>query len=44
MQNGKPVAGLGVAEHRDNDLSLQHTRNKDPMNRKRIESMHLPAN
>jgi hypothetical protein len=44
IQNGKPVASLGVTEHRDNDLSRQYTRNKDPKSGKGTELMPLPAN
>ena len=44
IQNGKPVASLGVTEHWDNDLSRRYTRNKDAKNGKGIELLYLPMN
>jgi len=41
-QNGKPVTSLGVAEHWDNDLNRQYSRNKDPKNGQGIELVYLP--
>jgi uncharacterized protein (DUF362 family) len=43
VQDGKPVASLGVFEHWDNDLSRQYSRNKDPKSGKGIELIYLPA-
>jgi hypothetical protein len=43
VQDGKPVASLGVFEHWDNDLSRQYSRNKDPKSGKGIELIYLPV-
>jgi hypothetical protein len=43
IQNGKPVASLGVTEHWDNDQSRRYTRNKNPKTGKGIELVYLPV-
>jgi uncharacterized protein (DUF362 family) len=43
LQNGKPVASLGVFEHWNNDLSRQYSRNIDPKTGKGIELIYLPV-
>jgi Domain of unknown function (DUF362) len=42
VQNGKPVASLGVHEHWDNDATRRYSRNLDPVNGKGIELIYLP--
>ncbi len=43
VQNGKPVASLGVFEHWDSDATRQYSRNKDPHGGRGIELIYLPA-
>ena len=42
MQNGKPIASLGVHEHWDSDATRNYSRNLDPVNGKGIELVYLP--
>ena len=42
MQNGKPVASLGVTEHWNNDADRQYSRNQSPKSGKGIELLYLP--
>ncbi len=42
MQNGKPVASLGVTEHWNNDADRQYSRNLAPKSGKGIELLYLP--
>jgi uncharacterized protein (DUF362 family) len=42
MQNGKPVASLGVSEHWNNDAARQYSRNLAPKSGKGIELLYLP--
>jgi len=42
MQNGKPVASLGVTEHWNNDAARQYSRNLAPKSGKGIELLYLP--
>jgi len=42
MQNGKPVASLGVTEHWNNDADRQYSRNLAPKTGKGIELLYLP--
>jgi len=44
MQNGKPVASLGVTEHWNNDAARQYSRNLAPKSGKGIELLYLPIN
>lgn len=40
MQNGRPVASLGVFEHWDSDASRQYSRNQDPKHGRGIELLY----
>ena len=42
MQNGKPVASLGVTEHWNNDAARQYSRNLAPKSGNGIELLYLP--
>ena len=42
VQNGKPVASLGVHEHWDGDATRRYSRNLDPVNGRGIELVYLP--
>jgi len=42
MQNGKPIASLGVTEHWNNDSDRKYSRNLDPKHGKGIELVYLP--
>jgi uncharacterized protein (DUF362 family) len=42
LQNGKPVASLGVTEHWNNDADRQYSRNQDHKHGKGIELLYLP--
>lgn len=42
MQDGKPVASLGVFEHWDNELSMKYSRNLDPEKGTGIEFLYIP--
>ena len=42
MQNGKPIASLGVTEHWNNDTDRQYSRNFAPRTAKGIELLYLP--
>jgi hypothetical protein len=42
LQNGKPIASLGVTEHWNNDIARQYSRNLAPKTGKGIELLYLP--
>lgn len=42
MQDGKPVASLGVFEHWDDDTSMKYSRNIDPKKGEGIEFVYIP--
>ena len=42
MQDGKPIASLGVFEHWDNDRTMRYSRNINPKKGKGIEFFYIP--